>query len=107
MAFHSYKKTDYITFMDNTLKVKYPGKRVTTNGNALVCGTEQLISDAGVFYPITPSTEMGELFQNAYAHGQLNAFGRPLTAIETEGEHAAQGGAIAMSVTGKRTVNFT
>ena len=93
--------------MDNQSKFKYPGKRVTTNGNALVCGTEQLISDAGVFYPITPSTEMGELFQNAYAHGQLNAFGRPLTAIETEGEHAAQGGAIAMSVTGKRTVNFT
>jgi len=86
---------------------KYPGKRITTNGNSLVCSTEQLISDAGVFYPITPSTEMGELFQSAYAHGQLNAFGRPLTAIETEGEHAAQGGAIAMSVTGKRTVNFT
>ena len=28
-------------------------------------------------------------------------------AIEAEGEHAAQGGAIAQSVTGKRTVNFT
>ena len=93
--------------MSTNSKPKYPGKRVTTNGNTLVCATEQLISDAGVFYPITPSTEMGELFQNAYAQGQLNAFGRPLTAIETEGEHAAQGGAIAMSVTGKRTVNFT
>jgi pyruvate-ferredoxin/flavodoxin oxidoreductase len=93
--------------MSNQNKPKYPGKRVTTNGNSLVCSTEQLICDAGVFYPITPSTEMGELFQTAYAQGQLNAFGRPLTAIETEGEHAAQGGAIAMSVTGKRTVNFT
>ncbi|HMT28013.1 MAG TPA: 2-oxoacid:acceptor oxidoreductase family protein, partial [Bacteroidia bacterium] len=93
--------------MSNSSLPKYPGKRITTNGNALVCSTEQLISDAGVFYPITPSTEMGELFQNAYAKGQLNAFGRPLTAIEAEGEHAAQGGAIAMSVTGKRTVNFT
>ncbi|MCC7301860.1 MAG: 2-oxoacid:acceptor oxidoreductase family protein [Bacteroidia bacterium] len=88
-------------------KVKYPGKRVTTNGNGLVSATEQLIADAGVFYPITPSTEMGELFQNAYAKGQLNAWGKPLVAVETEGEHAAQGGAIAMSVTGKRTVNFT
>ena len=37
----------------------------------------------------------------------LNAFGQSLTAIEAEGEHAAQGGAIAMSVTGKRVVNFT
>ncbi|MCK5440775.1 MAG: hypothetical protein KAJ23_02675, partial [Maribacter sp.] len=93
--------------MKNNTKPKYPGKRVTTNGNSLVCETEQLICDAGVFFPITPSTEMGELFQNAYAKGQLNAFGRSLTAIEAEGEHAAQGGAIAMSVTGKRTVNFT
>jgi pyruvate-ferredoxin/flavodoxin oxidoreductase len=93
--------------MKNNAKPKYPGKRVTTNGNSLVCETEQLICDAGVFFPITPSTEMGELFQNAYAKGQLNAFGRSLTAIEAEGEHAAQGGAIAMSVTGKRTVNFT
>ncbi len=93
--------------METKVNPKYPGKQITTNGNSLVCLTEQLISDAGVFYPITPSTEMGELFQNAYAHGQLNAFGRPLLAIETEGEHAAQGGAIAMSVTGKRTVNFT
>jgi len=86
---------------------KYPGKRVTTNGNTLVASTEALIAEAGVFYPITPSTEMGENYQLFYAKGQLTAFGESLTAIETEGEHAAQGGAIAMSVTGKRVVNFT
>ncbi len=86
---------------------KFPGKRMTINGNTLVATTEGLIADAGIFYPITPSTEMGETFQFLYAKGQLNAFGKQLTAIETEGEHAAQGGAIAMSVTGKRTVNFT
>ncbi len=50
---------------------------------------------------------MGENYQNLYAKGQLTAFGDSLTAIEAEGEHAAQGGAIAMSVTGKRVVNFT
>jgi len=88
-------------------KYKYPGKRVTTNGNLLVSSVEALVAEAGVFYPITPSTEMGENFQNSFAKGQLNAFGENLMAIEAEGEHAAQGGAIAMSVTGKRTVNFT
>ena len=87
--------------------VKYPGKKITTNGNQLVSGVEIMMAEAGVFYPITPSTEMGENFQLAYAKGQLNAFGQSLTAIEAEGEHAAQGGAIAMSVTGKRVVNFT
>ncbi len=86
---------------------KYPGRRTTADGNTLVAKTEGLICDAGVFYPITPSTQMGEYFQNFYAQGLLNAFGKPLTAVETEGEHAAQGGAIAMSITGKRTVNFT
>ncbi len=88
-------------------KVKYPGKRITTDGNTIVSATEALIVDAGVFYPITPSTQMGENFQLLYAKGELNAFGKALTAIETEGEHAAQGGAIALSVTGKRVVNFT
>ncbi len=86
---------------------KYPGKLTTTNGNTLVTETETLIAEAGIFFPITPSTEMGEIFQANYAKGKLNAFGKSLTAIETEGEHSAQGGAIAMSVTGKRTVNFT
>ena len=87
---------------------RYPGIRVTANGNQLVSyHTETRIADAGVFYPITPSTEGGELFQQAYAEGHLNVFGGNTLAIETEGEHAAQGGAIAHSVCGKRVVNFT
>jgi pyruvate-ferredoxin/flavodoxin oxidoreductase len=87
---------------------RYPGIRVTANGNQLVSyHTETRIADAGVFYPITPSTEGGELFQQAYAEGHLNVFGKNTLAIETEGEHAAQGGAIAHSVSGKRVVNFT
>jgi pyruvate-ferredoxin/flavodoxin oxidoreductase len=87
---------------------RYPGIRITANGNQLVSyHTETRIADAGVFYPITPSTEGGELFQQAYAEGHLNVFGGNTLAIETEGEHAAQGGAIAHSVCGKRVVNFT
>jgi len=87
---------------------RYPGIRVTANGNQLVSShTETRVADAGVFYPITPSTEGGELFQQAFAEGKLNAFGRSTLAIETEGEHAAQGGAIAYSVCGRRVVNFT
>ena len=91
-----------------TLKPRFPGIRITANGNQLISYyTETRIADAGVFYPITPSTEGGELFQQAYAEGHLNVFGHNTIAIETEGEHAAQGGAIAHSVCGKRVVNFT
>lgn len=89
-------------------KPKYQGERITTNGNQLVAAyTEALICDGGVFYPITPSTEQGENYQLQFAKGQLNAFGKSSVAIEAEGEHAAQGGAIAFSITGKRAVNFT
>jgi pyruvate-ferredoxin/flavodoxin oxidoreductase len=87
---------------------RYPGIRVTANGNQLVSyHTETRVADAGVFYPITPSTEGGELYQQSFAEGRLNVFGQSTLAVEAEGEHAAQGGAIAYSVCGKRVVNFT
>jgi pyruvate-ferredoxin/flavodoxin oxidoreductase len=89
-------------------KPKYPGIRITTNGNQLVSYyTEARVADGGIFYPITPSTEAGEMYQQAFAEGKLNVFGAPKLAVEAEGEHAAQGGAIAYSVCGRRTVNFT
>jgi hypothetical protein len=70
---------------------RYPGIRVTANGNQLVSyHTETRIAEAGVFYPITPSTEGGELYQQAFAEGKLNVFGRNTIAVEAEGEHAAQ-----------------
>src|ERR1017187_754219 len=73
---------------------KYPGVRVTCNGNYLVAGhVETRITEGGVFYPITPSTEGGEIYQGSFAQGELNVWGQQKIAVETEGEHAAQGGA--------------
>lgn len=90
------------------VRPKYPGLRVTCNGNQLVAQwVEARVTEGGVFYPITPSTEGGELYQQSYAQGELNVWGQSKVAVETEGEHAAQGGATAFSVTGRRTVNFT
>ena len=89
-------------------KPKYPGVRVTCNGNQLVTQhVETRITEGGVFYPITPSTEGGEIYQQSFAQGELNVWGQQKVAVETEGEHAAQGGATAFAVTGRRTVNFT
>ena len=65
------------------IKYRFPGIRITTNGNQLVSyHTEARITDGGIFYPITASTEMGELYQLAYAEGKLNVFGRQKIAIE-------------------------
>ena len=37
-------------------KPRFPGIRVTTNGNQLISYyTEARIADGGIFYPITPS----------------------------------------------------
>jgi pyruvate-ferredoxin/flavodoxin oxidoreductase len=89
-------------------KPKYPGTRVTCNGNQLVTQyVETRITEGGVFYPITPSTEGGEIYQQSFASGELNVWGAQKIAVETEGEHAAQGGATSYAVQGRRTVNFT
>ena len=92
----------------NTASPKYPGIATTCNGNQLVAEhVEVRVTEGGVFYPITPSTEGGEIYQQAYAEGKLDVWGNQKIAIETEGEHSAQGGATALAVTGRRVVNFT
>src|SRR5438045_2327607 len=89
-------------------KPKYPVVRVTCNGNQLVAQyVETRVTEGGVFYPITPSTEGGEIYQGSYAQGELNVWGHQKVAAEAEGEHAAQGGATAYAVTGRRIVNFS
>lgn len=89
-------------------KHRFPGIPVTCNGNQLVAQhVETRITEGGIFYPITPSTEGGEIYQQSFAQGELNVWGQQKIAIETEGEHAAQGGATAFAVTGRRAVNFT
>src|SRR4051812_16795341 len=48
-------------------KPKYPGIRVTCNGNFLVTQyVETRVTEGGVFYPITPSTEGGEIYQQSF-----------------------------------------
>ena len=89
-------------------KPKYPGIPVTCNGNQLVTQwVEVRITEGGVYYPITPSTEGGELYQQAFSEGVLDVWGNQKLSVEAEGEHAAQGGATAVALTGKRVVNFT
>jgi len=72
------------------VKPKYTGVRVTCSGNQLVTQyVETRITEGGVFYPITPSTEGGEIYQASFAAGELNVWGHQKVAAETEGEHAA------------------
>jgi pyruvate-ferredoxin/flavodoxin oxidoreductase len=51
-------------------------------------------------YPITPSTEISEIFEAARADGQLNVWGKHPFFVESEGEHSAQSGALGAALTG-------
>ena len=52
---------------------KYPGIRVTCNGNFLVGQwVETRITEGGIFYPITPSTEGGIAQVKAACDGDLD-----------------------------------
>ena len=93
----------------NPNQPKYPGIRITTNGNQLVSYyTEARIADGGrILSDQHRQPRWVRCSKQSFAEGKLTVFGGSKLAVETEGEHAAQGGAIAFSVTGKRTVNFT
>lgn len=87
--------------------VKYPGKRGAMDGNSAVISCERESSDAAGAYPITPSTQMGEMWAEAAAQGHINISERPLIFIEPEGEHAAAAVTAGLSMTGLRSANFS
>ncbi|MEI2643204.1 MAG: hypothetical protein V9G10_12995 [Candidatus Nanopelagicales bacterium] len=56
-------------------------------------------------YPITPSTEISELFEAARAEGGVNVWGRHPFFFEPEGEHSAQSGALGAALTGGQFIS--
>jgi len=86
---------------------KYPGIPTATDGTHAVVHSETLASEAAGAYPITPATNMGEGWAEAYAAGKTNAFGRRLLFFEPEGEHAAAGVTAGLSMVGLRAANFS
>ena len=56
------------------------------NGNGAVAYVMKNVCGGVIGYPITPSTEISELFEAARAEGQINVFGKHPFFVETEGE---------------------
>ncbi|NLT27421.1 MAG: hypothetical protein GXX90_12405, partial [Microbacteriaceae bacterium] len=73
---------------------KYPGTPTVVHGNGAVAHVMQHVCGGVIGYPITPSTEIAELFEAARASGAVNVFGRRPFFFEPEGEHSAQSGAL-------------
>ncbi|MEA2078375.1 MAG: pyruvate-flavodoxin oxidoreductase, partial [Pseudomonadota bacterium] len=56
-------------------------------------------------YPITPSTEISEMFEAFRAKGGCNVWGKHPFFFEPEGEHSAQSGAMGATLTGGRFIS--
>ncbi|MFW6277997.1 MAG: 2-oxoacid:acceptor oxidoreductase family protein [Halorhodospira sp.] len=87
--------------------IKYQGTRGAMDGNSAVIQCERESSDAAGAYPITPSTDMGEMWAEEVSKGHINVSGRSLIFIEPESEHAAAAMTAGLSMTGLRAINFS
>jgi pyruvate-ferredoxin/flavodoxin oxidoreductase len=84
---------------------KYPGTPGVINGNAAVAHVMRHVCGGVIGYPITPSTEISELYEMARAEGGVNVWGRHPFFFEPEGEHSAQSGALGAALTGGQFIS--
>lgn len=94
-------------FQEKEKKYPFQGNHVLMDGSEAVIFVEVHGIDGIVCYPITPSTNMPELFTTFVSNGFLNISGNPITATQTQGEHAAGGGLGAEAITGRRVSTYT
>ena len=80
--------------------VRYPGTPAVIHGNGAVAHVMKHVCGGVIGYPITPSTEISELFEAFRAEGGVNMWGKHPFFFEPEGEHSAQSGALGAALTG-------
>ncbi|KAB7744133.1 pyruvate-flavodoxin oxidoreductase [Nostocoides sp. F2B08] len=83
----------------------YPGIPAVIHGNGAVAHVMSHVCGGVIGYPITPSTEIAELFEAARAEGRVNVWGKHPFFFEPEGEHSAQSGALGAALTGGQYVS--
>ncbi len=88
-----------------TNAVKYPGIKTVIHGNGAVAHVMGHVCGGVIGYPITPSTEISEMFEAYRARGGVNVWGKHPFFFEPEGEHSAQSGAMGATLTGGRFIS--
>ena len=86
-------------------KVKYPGLSTVINGNGAVAHVMGHVCGGVIGYPITPSTEISEIYEAFRAEGGVNVWGKHPFFFEPEGEHSAQSGALGAQLTGGQYIS--
>ncbi|WP_375753944.1 2-oxoacid:acceptor oxidoreductase family protein [Vibrio sp. HN007] len=88
---------------DNTSQ--YPGLSTVIHGNGAVAHVMDYVCGGVIGYPITPSTEISELYEAFRAQGGCNVWGKHPFFFEPEGEHSAQSGALGAALTGGKYIS--
>ncbi|GHU03405.1 hypothetical protein FACS1894158_01750 [Betaproteobacteria bacterium] len=86
-------------------KAKYPGIPTVINGNGAVAHVMSQVCGGVIGYPITPSTEIAEIYEAFRAEGGVNVWGKHPFFFEPEGEHSAQSGALGAALTGGQFIS--
>jgi len=84
---------------------RFPGIETVIHGNGAVAHVMGHVCGGVIGYPITPSTEISELFEAYRAKGGCNVWGKHPFFFEPEGEHSAQSGAMGAALTGGRFIS--
>lgn len=84
---------------------QYPGLDTVIHGNGAVAHVMNYVCGGVIGYPITPSTEISEIYEEFRAQGGCNVWGNHPFFFEPEGEHSAQSGALAAALTGGKYIS--
>ncbi|MDD5030818.1 MAG: pyruvate-flavodoxin oxidoreductase, partial [Rhodoferax sp.] len=88
-----------------TSPIKYPGIPNVIHGNGAVAYVMNHVCGGVIGYPITPSTEIAEIYEAFRAEGGINVWGKHPFFFGPEGEHSAQSGALGAALTGGQFVS--
>src|SRR5664280_273358 len=87
------------------MNFKYPGIPSVIHGNGAVAQVMSRVCGGVIGDPITPSTEISELYEAFRSGGGCNVFGKHPFFFNPEGEHSAQSGALGAALTGGKYVS--
>ena len=87
------------------MTAKFPGISTVIHGNGAVAEVMGHVCGGVIGYPITPSTEISELYEAFRAGGGCNVWGKHPFFFEPEGEHSAQSGALGAALTGGKYIS--
>ena len=87
------------------MNAKYPGIPNVIHGNGAIAEVMGHVCGGVIGYPITPSTEISEIYEAFRSSGGCNVWGKHPFFFEPEGEHSAQSGALGAALTGGKYIS--